>query len=115
MAEQLAFDLHSWFKKSPCKIEDFKDMAESLMFEGEALFYHFVNLRWLTLPPALELVVKRWSDCKKYFLGYIPKQKEYKKTLTQNQHYICIKNCLTVNEKDEVLYWSGLYFCFFSR
>ena len=96
MAEQLAFDLHSWFKKSPCKIEDFKDMAESPMFEGEALFYRFVNSRWLTLSPALELVVKRWRDCKKYFLEYILKQKEYKKTLTQNQRNIRIKNRLTV-------------------
>ena len=29
-AEELAFDLHYWFKRSPCKHEDFLELQEAL-------------------------------------------------------------------------------------
>ena len=75
------------FKKSPCKVEDFIALAESLSFKTDALFMRHVNTRWLTLTPAPELVLKRWDDCKKYFLDYVPNKKEYKATIPKNKRY----------------------------
>nr|XP_047134698.1 uncharacterized protein LOC124812301 [Hydra vulgaris] len=76
-AEQLAFDLHNWFKNAPCKIKDFKKLSDCIFIEDETLFLRFVNTRWLTLFSSLIKVLLRWEDTKKYFLEYIPKQKEY--------------------------------------
>ena len=74
-AEQLCLDLFYWFKLSPCKREDFRDIVEKLDFE-EINFVRHVQSRWLTLLPAVERVLKNYSAVKKYFLEEIPKQKE---------------------------------------
>ncbi|XP_047132571.1 uncharacterized protein LOC124811258 isoform X3 [Hydra vulgaris] len=99
-AEQLAFDLHNWFKNAPCKIEDFKKLSDCIFIEDETLFLRFVNTRWLTLSSSLIKVLLRWEDTKKYFLEYIPKQKEYKKTLTNNKRYIRIQRSLRETENE---------------
>ena len=99
MVEQLAFDLHAWFKHSPCKSEDFIKMADSITRENEALFIRHLNTRWLTLSPCLEVILKRWEDCSKYFLQYLPTQKEYKRYLPSNKRYLRIKQCLKDQEK----------------
>ena len=84
----------------PCKAEDFIALAESLSSKTDGLFMRHVNTRWLTLTPALELVLKRWDDCKKYFLDYVPNKKEYNATLPKNKRYQRIKKCL--NEEEQV-------------
>ena len=86
-ASQLAFELHFWFKISPCKQEDFRLLADSTTIEDESLFLRHVNTRWLTLVPALEKKLERWEDAKKYFLIYLPNVEEYKSTLPKNQKY----------------------------
>ena len=52
----------------------------------------------LTLPRALELVFKRWADCIKYFVEYIPKQTDYKGTPAKNKRYAKIRKCLVKHE-----------------
>ena len=99
--EQLAFDLNQWFKISPCKQEDFRNLSDDVKIEEEALFLHHVDSRWLTLAPALERILKRWEDAKDYFLRYLPDKKEYKKTLPNNKRYTRIKNAL--NSESETL------------
>ena len=62
--ENLAFDLHGWFKIAPCKREDFMQVAVDFQNEvifavfkrNEALFYRHVECRWLTLVPALKKI-----------------------------------------------------------
>ena len=71
----LHFDLHAWFKDRPCNIEDFKKLSD-VSIEDESLFLHNVNTRWLTLSTILERILLRWNDAKKYFLDFLPKQKE---------------------------------------
>ena len=86
--EQLAFDLHAWFKQSPCKIEDFAKLAESTNLEDVSLFLRHVSTRWLTLSPALERIINRWDDAKKY---YLPRQQEYKRHLPKKVLTHCFK------------------------
>ena len=76
--EQLAFDLHAWFKLSPCKQEHFRSLSENTNINEASLFLRHVNSRWLTLVSALEKMIARWDDAKTYFLNYLPAQKEYK-------------------------------------
>ena len=69
-------------------------MVGSLITESsEALFLHQVSSRWLTLPPYFEVVLKRWEDCRKYFLEFSPLLEEYKYHLPKDQRYHRIKKC----------------------
>ena len=57
-SENLTFELHAWFKISPCKREDFLQVVFQLQSieyfsKNKALFHHHVETRWLTLVPAL--------------------------------------------------------------
>ena len=99
--EQLAFDLNQWFKISPCKQEDFRNLSDDVKIEEEALFLCHVDSRWLTLAPSLERILKRWEDAKDYFLRYLLDKKEYKNTLPNNKRYTRIKNAL--NSESETL------------
>ena len=93
--ENMAFDLHSWFKISPCKREDFVmvtvDFQSEIIFavfnKNESLFYRHVETRWLTLVPALEKVEQRWLSAKKYFLEYLPSTKDFSKSTASNKRY----------------------------
>ena len=71
--------------KAPCKAEDFRGLSESIQSLDEALFIRHINSRWLTLSGALDVVLKRWTDAKKYFLEHVPKQKKYKKTVSESK------------------------------
>ena len=96
-AEKLCFDLHAWFKLSPCKEEDFRMLSDNLYIEDESLFLRHINARWLTLVPALTRLLDRWDDCKKYFITFLPFEKEYKRHLPKNEIFQRISKSL----KDE--------------
>ena len=83
----LAFDLHAWFKHSPCKEDDFRELSDSTTIEDESLFLRHVDTRWLTLCPVLERIIERWDDAKVYFLKYLPEKQEYKRSLPKNARY----------------------------
>lgn len=102
MVDQLVFDLNAWFENSPCKSEDFRNLASSLTKKNEAIFIRHINTRWLTLSPALTVVLARWEDCEKYFLVYLPSRKDSKTVLT-NQRYQRIKKCFTVHKNEMLL------------
>ena len=91
-SENLTFELHAWFKISPCKREDFLQVAFKLQSmeyfsKNKALFCRHVETRWLTLFPALEKVLGRWEVSKEYFLEYLPKQKGFEKGAANNERY----------------------------
>ena len=69
-AEELAFDLHYWFKISPCKHEDFLKLQEGTELDDSFSIQH-VQTRWCSLIPALERVQKKLPLLKKYFLDFI--------------------------------------------
>ena len=99
-AEKLCFDLHAWFKIAPCKEEDFRTLSDNIFIDDESLFLRHINARWLTLVPALERVLVRWEDAKKYFVAFLPFNKEYKRHLPKNERFQRINTAL---KKDEQL------------
>ena len=70
-AENLAFDLHAWFKRSPCKREDYLDIQEECQLD-DSLFVRHVPMRWCTLLGALERILNKWEAISKYFLEFLP-------------------------------------------
>ena len=100
--ESLAFELHAWFKLSPCKREDFMEVAAELqdatvfaVFErNEALFYRHVETRWLTLVPALIKIESRWNQTKAYFLEFLPTTKDFANLTNSNKRYHRVKEAL---------------------
>lgn len=94
---QFCFDLHAWFKNSPCKSEDYAAMAEETGTADESNFLRHISSRWLTLVPAIQRVLGNWA-LKKYFLEFIPLQKEYKYTLPKNNRYKRINSYLSEKE-----------------
>ena len=46
-AEELAFDLHYWFKRSPCKHADFLELQEDTELD-DSLFIQHVQTRWFS-------------------------------------------------------------------
>ena len=96
--EGLAYNLHAWSKRSPCKEEDFRELSDSTTIEVQSLFLLHVHTRWLTLCLVLERIVERWDNAKKYFLKYLPEKKEYKKSLPKSSRYQRIVKAL----KEEV-------------
>lgn len=93
-AQQLAFDLHWWFKSSPCKVEDYKELADDSNIEEKSLFLRHVESRWLTLAKSLERVEQHWPQAKKYFLEELPKKKGVLKSLRSNKRYMRIVRAL---------------------
>ena len=104
--EVLACDLHAWFKRSPCKEEDFRELSDSTTIEDGSLFLRHVDTRWPTLCLVLERIVERWDDVKEYFLKYLPEKKEYTKSLPKNSRCQRIVKAL----KEEVTTLAGIEF-----
>ena len=104
-SENLTFELHAWIKVSPCKREDFLQVAFELQSMeyfsiNKTLFNRHVETRWLTLIPALEKVLERWEVSKEYFLEYLPKQKGFEKGATDNER---CKRILTLFKRENVI------------
>lgn len=99
--DQLAFDLHAWFKRQPCKKEDFLLLAKGCDLSTccESLFLRHVNSRWLTLSPALQRIFERWDDAKNYFLVFLANDKKKKKDLAKNKRYQRIVEALKGHNK----------------
>lgn len=68
----LVVDLHYFFfKLSPVRNEELKDLQDDLGFENVKMLKH-VESRWLTLGPALERLVDQWLVICQYFLKKLP-------------------------------------------
>ena len=91
--EGLAHDLHAWFKHSPCKEEDFRELSDSTTIEDSLFSYDMLTQDgWHSL--VLERTVERWDDAKEYFLKYLPEKKKYNKSLLPVRCYQCIVKAL---------------------
>ena len=61
---------------------------------SDSLFKRHIEARWLTLVPALERMMKLFTQTEAYFLDFLPVQKEYENTLPKNKIYKRIKEHL---------------------
>ena len=58
--DQLCLDLHSLFRHSAARREDFKELQLSLDVEMQTFQQH-TEVRWLSIGPAIEIVLKQWD------------------------------------------------------
>ena len=65
----------------------------------ESLFKRHIEARWLTLVPALERMMKLFTQTEPYFLDFLPVQEESEKTLPKNKRCKRIKEHLQ-NKKE---------------
>jgi hypothetical protein len=66
VVEDLILDLHSWFRLSAARREDFKSIQIEEVVETHALLKHG-QTRWLTLLPCVERLVEQYSTLVTYF------------------------------------------------
>lgn len=64
--EELVIDVFFWFKDYSGRKEDFKELQENLGLEVHAFIKH-IQVRWLTLLPAIGRVLEQLEALKKYF------------------------------------------------
>ena len=68
---ELVISLYIWFKLSPSRREDYEEVQRKLGLPAHKFLKH-VELRWLTLAPALLRIVEQFDGLKQYFLVDVP-------------------------------------------
>ena len=63
--EQLAIDLHSLFKYSAARREDFRELQLNLDLE-QRIFLEHTNLRWLSIGPSVRRIIKQWEAIEEF-------------------------------------------------
>ena len=63
---ELVIDIHTWFKLSAARREDYQEVQESLGLPKKYFLKH-VDSRWLTLQPALQRICEQIKGLEKYF------------------------------------------------
>lgn len=91
--DEFATDLHSFFKASSARREDFKSLEEITSVTVEFLTRHVSN-RWLTAGPVAERILQQWPNLKEYFLKFLPQQKTVEKQLSNSERFKRIRLCL---------------------
>ena len=64
--DDLAVDIHSFFKISSARREDFKFIQLEEEMETHTVLRH-VPSRWLTLGPVVDRLIEQWEPLQKYF------------------------------------------------
>ena len=61
-------DIHSWFKLSTARREDFTELRLEMECEDfQQFFFRHVSSRWLTAGPTANRIINHWSSLKTYF------------------------------------------------
>ena len=68
-AEQLLIDLHSLFKYSAARRQDYKNLQLNLDLELK-LFIEHSSLRWLSIGPAVRRILEQWQ-AKEQFVKFL--------------------------------------------
>ena len=95
-AQQLSFDLHWWFKASPCKVEDYKQLSDDLNSEhrGTIPFPETCRKQMADFGEITGTSGTVLGTNKKYFLKELPQKKDTRKTLPSNKRYMRIIRAL---------------------
>ena len=68
---EFVVNIHLFFKLSPARKEDYKNVQKQLGIPTHAFLKH-VDSRWLSLKPALERIIEQWPGLIQYFLTDLP-------------------------------------------
>ena len=75
--DQFLVDIHSWFKLSTARREDFIELRIELDCEDfDQFFLRHVSSRWLTMGPTTNRIIKHWSSLQSYFADQIANSTE---------------------------------------
>ena len=84
--DDFAVNLHGFFKLSSARREDYRKMEDITDVVGEYVMRHS-STRWLTMKYVLVRIIDQWKNLKEYFLKYLPKQKEFKRSISETKRY----------------------------
>ena len=87
---EFVIDLHSWFKLSAARREDYEDVQEQMSLPKHKFLKH-VESRWLTLLPAIIRILEQIKGLKKYFLDDLPSKEP---TIATKPRYFSIRRHL---------------------
>ena len=97
--DDLAVDIHSFFKISSARREDFKFIQLEEEMETHTFLRH-VPSRWLTLGPVVDRLIEQWEPLQKYFTHLANKDPKNAptssafKTRLQNKQTLVELHCL---------------------
>ena len=95
--DEFAVNLHGFFKMSSARREDYRKMGDLTDVVAEYALRHS-STRWLTMKYVIVRMIEQWANIKLYFLKHVPKQPEFKKSVSETRRYKQIVNVL----KDEL-------------
>ena len=72
--DQFAVDLHSFFKFSAKRIEEYFDVEKFTEVYGQHMLRH-VSTRWISLQDVLVRVIEQFTNLREYLLKFLPIQK----------------------------------------
>ena len=91
---EFVIDLHLWFKMSAARREDYELVQEEMGLAKHKFLKH-VECRWLSLHPALLIILEQMNGLKRYFLTVLP---EKQSSSTSNARYIRIRRQLELKD-----------------
>ena len=91
---EFVIDLHLWFKMSAARREDYELVQEEMGLAKHKFLKH-VECRWLSLHPALLIILEQMNVLKRYFLTVLP---EKQSSSTSNARYIRIRRQLELKD-----------------
>lgn len=74
--DEFVIDVHSFFKFSACRKEDFKLASLITDIETFQMMRH-VSSRWLSLKKVLQRILDQWDNLIEYFLNMLPKMNNF--------------------------------------
>ena len=94
--DQFAVNLHSFFKLSSAREEDYTKLQKLTEVAAQYVLRQFL-VRWLAIKYVVIRIIEQWSNLKKYFLRFIPKQKKSKRSIKGAKRYESIVEYLKDN------------------
>ena len=87
-ADSFLISIHSWFKVSTARREDFTELRINLDLEDEKVYDFFlrhVSTRWLTMKHVAQRILDHFLSLTEYFLTYLPNS-------TEPSHKLAVKS-----------------------
>ena len=85
--DQLCLDLHSFFKYSAARQEDFKELQFDMDLECTNFQQH-TGVRWLSIGPAIRRILEQWDAITQFVVQISKDQKRVPKSVNFKRLYI---------------------------
>ncbi|CAF2156109.1 unnamed protein product, partial [Rotaria magnacalcarata] len=93
--DSFCLDLYSWFKCSPARQEDFKNIIEEIDSALEKTILYFSITRWVLMGKVVNRILEQWDTLSDYFLRFLPEKQPSQ--IRENKRYDNIKLVLSSN------------------